>query len=200
MVSRIIDTHIHLFAESHLDDLSWMTADSLLHGNHRLQEYADSVTQSIAGVIFVETDRKSSLTDWVKPIEEFEYISRVCRGVELPEEGTAPGVGKLLVGMVPWAPVLGGRSSLEKYISMLKQSSGSESFSKIKGFRYLVQDKPAGTMVDPNFIDGVRYLGEEGFAFDLGIDTRSGGNWQLEEAITLAENSTNTVFIVSKYC
>jgi L-rhamnono-1,4-lactonase len=199
MVNRILDTHIHLFAKPHLEDLAWMAPDNLLYGNHRLEEYVASVKQPVAGVVFVETDRKSSDTEWSKPIEEFEYVSRVSRGAELPEEGNAQEVGNLLLGIVPWAPVPGGRVALEKYISMLKQSSGSPSFSKVKGFRYLVQDKPKGTMLQSKFIDGIRYLGEQDFAFDLGIDIHSGGIWQLEEAVELAKNASKTVYIVSMW-
>jgi L-rhamnono-1,4-lactonase len=79
------------------------------------------------------------------------------------------------------------------------------SFAKIKGFRYLVQDKPKGTMLTPGFVDGLKWLGRKGFVFDLGVDQHGGGKWQLEEAVEMIEKAHEGVpedekvtFIISK--
>lgn len=197
MPCRIIDTHIHLFAKANLHDLAWMTEDSLLYGNHRLQEYArDSAGFLVKGVVFVESDRKSSASDWQRPVEEYEYVSRVARCCETQQEGPSD-FGHLLVAMVPWAPVIAGKAAMEEYIGSLKRAEPL-SFDKIKGFRYLVQDKPQGTMIKSEFVDGLKVLGEKGYAFDLGIDTRSGGIWQLQEAVQLVRSAPEVVYIVSK--
>jgi L-rhamnono-1,4-lactonase len=62
---------------------------------------------------------------------------------------------------------------------------------KVCGVRYLVQDKPAGVMLKPEFVDGLRWLGREGLAFDLGVDARQGGLHQLREAVEMMERVYN---------
>ncbi|KZF24288.1 hypothetical protein L228DRAFT_259527 [Xylona heveae TC161] len=64
---------------------------------------------------------------------------------------------------------------------------GKDVFGRIKGFRYLVQDKPAGVLLTDEFIEGVKWLGRKGYAFDLGVDQRQGGIWQLHEAVEMLE-------------
>jgi L-rhamnono-1,4-lactonase len=58
---------------------------------------------------------------------------------------------------------------------------------KVCGVRYLVQDKPAGVMLQPQFVEGLRWLGQQGFAFDLGVDARQGGLHQLREAVEMID-------------
>jgi L-rhamnono-1,4-lactonase len=58
-------------------------------------------------------------------------------------------------------------------------------WKKVRGVRYLVQDKPPGTMLEQGFVDGLKWLGSKGFAFDLGVDARQGGLWQLREAVEM---------------
>jgi len=53
----------------------------------------------------------------------------------------------------------------------------------VRGVRYLVQDKPRRTLTEAGFVDGVRWVLERGWVFELGVDVRSGGMWQLEEAV-----------------
>ena len=37
-------------------------------------------------------------------------------------------------------------------------------------------------MLQNGFVEGLRWLGRQRFVFELGVDFRSGGDWQLEEA------------------
>lgn len=60
-----------------------------------------------------------------------------------------------------------------------------EVWAKVRGVRYLVQDKPAGTMLQDGFVGSLRRLGRLGLAFDLGVDARSGGLGQLREAVEM---------------
>lgn len=48
-----------------------------------------------------------------------------------------------------------------------------------------MQDKPRGTMLEEGFVEGVRWVLERGWVFELGIDLRSGGEWQGEEAVEM---------------
>jgi L-rhamnono-1,4-lactonase len=181
----VIDSHVHLFHEEGLDRLAWMTPDHKLYGNHRLQEYArDAVSDQleVQGVIFMETDVQSGLDedDWVFAVEEYAYVSALGDG--------------FIRAMIPWAPVPVGAKGLSKYVDRLKTKG---SYKNVKGFRYLLQDKPSGTMLQQGFIEGLNWLGEQGYTFDLGIDMHSAGVWQLEEFAEVDKRTENVTYIVN---
>lgn len=76
------------------------------------------------------------------------------------------------------APVHHGPTALKLYIarlaalpSLVTLSAPSSPLSLIKSFRYLLEDSPAGFMSSPSFIAGLQYLGSQGFAFDLTVDS-----------------------------
>lgn len=73
---------------------------------------------------------------------------------------------------------------LRAYMAQVRERAG-EAWGKIRGVRYLVQDKAAGTMSGDGFVEGLRWLGREGLVFDLGVDARSGGLGQLREAVEM---------------
>jgi L-rhamnono-1,4-lactonase len=98
-----------------------------------------------------------------------------------------------------------GAEVLERYVGEgEKHAEGS--FGKIRGFRYLVQDKPKGTMLQDGFIEGLRWLGRKGYSFDIGVDQHGAGKWQLEEAVEMIEKAHTGVeedkkvtFIISEF-
>ncbi|KAK9326729.1 hypothetical protein V1520DRAFT_350676 [Lipomyces starkeyi] len=196
----MIDSHVHLFAETHLDQLAWMTTTNPLRSAHRVDEYIDSASPiAVTGIIFIEVDRKHTSTDWSQPIAEYEYICHIIAGTLLPAEGTISNKttsGIPVVGMVPWAPIPFDFSGFEGYVRKLKQSN-SECFKYVKGFRYLVQNDPPGTMLTDNFVSALNWLGLHDFVFDLGIDLRSGGLWQYEEALEMMRRAPNTRYIIN---
>ena len=151
----------------------------------------DSNTASdyyLKGFVFIEADRKSSLDpkDWDHALDEVSFAARIASGKPLPGEGHEPADRDLCLAIIPWAPVPGGPEVLKEYMSKVRERMGSdELFKKVKGVRYLLQDKPAGTMLDDKFVEGVKWLGEQGFLFELAVDARQGGLWQLEEAVKL---------------
>lgn len=139
------------------------------------------------------------------PLKEVEWLKRIALGTPKPGEGHTAEQKNLCLGIVPWAPVPSGAEVLEKYLGEVEKHAG-ESFAKIRGFRYLVQDKPKGTMLQPKFIEGLKLLGRKGYVFDVGVDQRSGGKWQLEEAVKMIELAHEDVkeeekvtFIISKF-
>lgn len=71
-------------------------------------------------------------------------------------------------------------------MGLVRERAG-DVFGLVRGVRYLVQDKPSGTMVGGGFVDALRWLGREGLVFDLGVDARSGGLGQLREAVEMME-------------
>ncbi|KAK9250205.1 hypothetical protein V1507DRAFT_468313 [Lipomyces tetrasporus] len=195
----MIDSHVHLFAGSHLDQLAWMTLDNPLRSPHRVDEYINSSKPiAITGIVFVEVDRKHTSTDWSQPIAEYEYICRIITGKLLSAEGaisnrTAGGIP--VVGMVPWAPIAFDFARFEGYVCKLKQIN-AECFKYVKGFRHLVQNDPRGTMLTDDFISALNWLGSHGFVFELGIDLRSGGLWQYEEAVEMMRRAPDTRYII----
>lgn len=120
----------------------------------------------------------------------------------------------------PQAPVHCGAKALESYIarldalpSLLSLSLASSSLSNgtsgasrpIKSFRYLLQDSPEGFSTSTEFIDGLKYLGANGYAFDMTVDAgpKQRGPEVLEEAITCIskvregqDEATETKFIL----
>lgn len=56
----------------------------------------------------------------------------------------------------------------------------------IKSCRYLVQSSPKGFLLEDKFIDGLKWLGEQGIAFDMTVDAgpHLQGPCVLEEVIS----------------
>lgn len=188
---EIIDSHVHLYPLSEVDTLAWCSKGHPLRGQHSVKQYLEAVKplggQShfrFRGFIFVETDRKSHLDSeagWDDPLKELDWVDRIVQGQPRPDEGHSPEHANLCYAVVLWAPVPLGAQAMSKYYDKIKHRAGNLCHL-VKGFRYLVQDKPSGTMLTNGFVDSLRWMGENGFAFDLGIDVRSGGLWQLNEA------------------
>ncbi|KAL4910783.1 hypothetical protein BDW74DRAFT_2608 [Aspergillus multicolor] len=214
----IVDSHIHLFPESHLPTLAWHTPGSNpLGAQHSVDEYRAATKDhtSLRGFIFLETDRLSSVEEpgpgkhgWGHSLDEVSLLARIASGKPMPGEGHSPDDRKLCLGIVPWAPVPGGPEVLEKYMALAKERVGSdEVWRKVRGVRYLVQDKPAGIMLQPAFIEGLKWLGRNGLTFDLGVDARQGGIWQLEEAAELmrrvydgVEETDRVTIVINHLC
>ncbi|KAI4246620.1 MAG: hypothetical protein LQ352_006368 [Teloschistes flavicans] len=141
----------------------------------------------LRGFIFVETDRKSHIQDevgWDEPLRELDWIKRVADGTPRPGEGHEIQHGRLCLGIVLWAPVPSGAAAMQAFAQKAARRAGS-TWQRVKGFRYLVQDKPRGTMLCDGFVEALRWMGHHKYAFDLGVDTRSGGPWQLDEAVEM---------------
>ncbi|KAJ9252976.1 hypothetical protein DTO207G8_4496 [Paecilomyces variotii] len=201
----IIDSHIHLFPETHLSTLAWHSADNPLGSQYSVDQYriatcstptstSSSSSESgffLRGFIFIETDRLSSIEEssspgWRYALDEVSFLVRVVCGEPLPGEGHSYEDKRLCLGIVPWAPVPAGAETLERYMKLLEERTGKDVFRrKVRGVRYLVQDKPSGTMLREGFVEGLKWLGMKGLVFDLGVDARSGGLWQLREAVEM---------------
>jgi len=193
----IIDSHIHLFPQSELDTLAWNKPSGPLYKQQSLQDYeaATGSPSSLEGFIFLETDRKNDLelgakdgSGWQMPLMEVEWLKRIALGTPKDGEGHTAENKKLCLAIIPWAPLPSGAEILERYVAEV-ESHADGSYTKIRGYRYLVQDKPKGTMLQDGFIEGLQWLGRKGLVFDLGVDQHSGGRWQLEEAVEMIEKA-----------
>lgn len=205
MVIPIIDAHIHLFPKTHLPALTWYSPEHPLASQHCVEEYREAALSSRAqldhdvetqlqGFIFVECDRISSVKEgksgngWINALDEVSLLGRIISDTPVPGEGHRKADGSLCKGFVAWAPVPGGPQSLEKYFDQVRKRTQSELiWKKLCGARYLVQSLPAGAMLHPDFIAGVKWLGKKGFSFDLTVDARSGGLNQLREALEMLQ-------------
>ena len=211
-VFPIIDSHIHLYAETHIPTLAWtgdLPQDHPLKRQKSVEDYrAVSERQSnLLGFVFLETDRKSGLgnTDWEDALKEVDFLVRIATGSPVEGEGHVQDDSKLVLGVVPWAPVPAGTTLLAEYVEKAqKKFSDAGKPNLLKGFRYLVQSRPAGTMLRTEFIEGLRWLGEKGLTFDLGVDARSGGLHQLEEACTMMQrvyaSRSNVKIVINHFC
>ncbi|KAK5048971.1 hypothetical protein LTR84_005393 [Exophiala bonariae] len=208
----IIDSHIHLYAKTHIPTLSWtaeLPEDHPLNRQRSVQDYklVSGKSQNLLGFVFLETDRKSGLgsTDWEDAFKEVDFLVRIATGRPVEGEGHAAEDGRLVLGVVPWAPVPAGVSLLAEYVEKVQSKFLDGGVPNLlKGFRYLVQSRPAGTMMEDGFIDGLKWLGEKGLSFDLGVDARSGGLHQLEEACDMMrqvyESGSNLKIIINHFC
>ncbi|PQE25370.1 amidohydrolase family protein [Rutstroemia sp. NJR-2017a BBW] len=192
----ILDSHIHLFPASELTTLAWAQPSNPLYKQHSLEEYTSataSASSSLEGFIFLETDRINDLSagekdgsGWTHPLQEVSWLKRIALGQPREGEGHTPEHAKLCKAIVPWAPVPSGAEVLERYVERVREEAG-DAWGRVKGFRFLVQDKARGTMLGEGFVEGVKWLGRKGLVFDLGVDLHSGGRWQLEEAAEMME-------------
>jgi L-rhamnono-1,4-lactonase len=177
---RIIDSHIHLFTTADLPHLSWMTADSSLNAAHSQSEYTRSSSYDVSGYIFVETDRSFPLPLTVSPSTLQHPLKEISYALSLYTSSATPA----LLGMIPFAPVPLGSAGMRKWWELVLTLGRRETVEgMVRGVRYLVQDKPRRTLTEAGFVDGVRWVLERGWVFELGVDVRSGGMWQLEEAV-----------------
>lgn len=202
-MKKVIDSHIHLYSETHLQNvIPWIKPGSKLAKNHRLDEYleiAKSSNHKVAGAIFMETDVRNQLNEegWVLPIEEYLYVERTVLNTQLEGEGTASGAN-FIKAIIPWAPIPQGKEEVNKFVNLMRtKSMDANTFNLVKGFRYLLQAKPKGTMLQPKFIESLNWLAEKGYVFDLGLDIRSDGIWHLEEFVQLIKKTKNVRYILN---
>ncbi|KAI1806071.1 hypothetical protein F4811DRAFT_512724 [Daldinia bambusicola] len=95
---------------------------------------------------------------------------------------------------------------MERYLELAEREAGA-SWPKVRGFRYLLQDKPHGTMLQDGFIESLKLLGRRGFVFDLGVDQHNRGRTQLEEVVEMIDRAHDGVpedqrvtFIINHLC
>uniref|UniRef100_A0A093XGE7 L-rhamnono-gamma-lactonase n=1 Tax=Talaromyces marneffei PM1 TaxID=1077442 RepID=A0A093XGE7_TALMA len=216
MTIPIIDSHVHLWTETQLKTLTWHNSNNPLGFQHSAEDYVLSATEQesskyqLQGFVYLEVDRISSVQadddgkGWEHILDEVSFLARIARGTPADGEGHIESHKLLMLGFVPWAPVPGGPAVLETYISLVKGRIASsaarndhkddgEAWKKLRGFRYLVQDKPAWTMLQSDFVEGLKWLGRQRLAFDLGVDARQGGLGQLREAIELIKRVNDGV-------
>lgn len=204
----IIDSHIHLYPGSEASSLAWYDPESSLAGQRSVEEFraAAGSPPNLAGFIMVEADRKNDNSkDWTAPLQEIAWMSRIATGQPRPDEGHSAEDAGLCLALVPWAPMSRGPQELEKYLAEAEKAAGP-AWAKVKGFRYLLQDKPSGTALSDAFIASLKLLGRKGYVFEVGVDQHRRGRSQLEEAVEMidrahegVEEEEKVVFVLSEF-
>ncbi|KAI1355287.1 amidohydrolase [Xylaria sp. FL0043] len=210
----IIDAHVHLYPGSELSTLAWCSPEHPLARQQSVQEYKTaSASAPPSGFVFVETDRKNNLdagvkdgSGWEGPLIEVSWLKRIVMGQPKPGEGHSPEDASLCTAYIPWAPLPSGPAAMDRYIELAKKEA-SESWPKVRGFRYLLQDKPNGTMLQDDFIESLKLLGRKGLVFELGVDQHRRGRAQLEAAVEMIDRAhegvpeeEKVVFILNHMC
>jgi L-rhamnono-1,4-lactonase len=195
----LLDSHIHLFRTEDLSNLAWMTPENPLNSQHSIHEYLSThvhnpTARKPLGFIFLETDRKTNVSattspGWDGPLAEFAFVYNAGAGRDPAYKAVADKV----LGIVPWGPVPGGSTAMYNYIRRLREIAGTERIDLLKGFRYLVQFCPQGVMLDDAFVDSLRWMGQQSYVFELTVDCRSVGLWQLEEAAEMIKKAHKDV-------
>lgn len=195
----IIDSHIHLYPQSEVTTLAWHHPDHPLATQHSIDEFrlattSPSSSTHLSGFIFIETDRKNSNSaDWTAPLQEVAWMRRLATGQPNPGEGHSADDAKLCLGFVPWAPMPLGPEQLGKYLEAAEKEAGPVAWGKMKGFRYLLQDKPNGVGLGEGFIQSLKVLGRKGYVFDVGVDQHRRGRIQLEEVVEMIDRAHDGV-------
>ncbi|KAF9882123.1 amidohydrolase [Colletotrichum karsti] len=212
----IVDSHIHLYPETEIETLAWATPENPLAKQHSVSDYntATGKPANLKGFIFLETDRKHDLeagvrdaSGWEFPLMEVSWLRRIAEGKPRDGEGHSDEDKDLCLGIIPWAPLPSGPAAMEKYLDHVKEVAGENVWPKIRGFRYLLQDKPHGTGLTEDFIGSLKLLGRLGYVFDLGVDQHRRGNKQLDEALEIISRAHEGVsedekvtFIINHLC
>lgn len=216
---RVLDSHVHLWPAETANEAghSWMPPGMLiakeqLPTDYLRATYSGNLEVDVQGLVFIETDVKydtssDDLSTWAKaPLEEISFVRRIVEG-EYGDEAS-----RLIVGIVPWAPMDQSPSVLDQYLDVAAKWAAEATWTRVKGFRYLVQsivdqDRFKALVLGRDFLSNLKALGKRGFSFDIGVDQRSGGSWQLElmaESMELAhsdvEEDDKITFIINHLC
>ena len=139
-------------------------------------------------------------------------MRRVAEGAPAAgaDEGFAPADSALLAGVVAWAPLRVPAAVFRLYLGLAERVAGREAWGRVVGFRCLLQGmrgegEMRGVALGEAWVGNLVGLGSgrggRGWAFDVGVDSRSGGVWQVEVAAEMVERvraeGGRTVFVIS---
>ena len=216
---RIVDSHIHLWPEETANENghSWMAPGHPLAKPHLPADYRKASSQvetpsAPYGAVYIETDVRyetptRDVAIWAKgPLAEIKFLRDIVEGRYGEHHQD------LLLGLVAWAPMDQPTDVLERYLHLAEEIAGPATWKRIKGFRFLLQFIPDKQKFDrlvysDDFMSNLKTLGRRRFSFDVGVDQRSGGTWQLEsfaKAMNLAHKDVKeddkVAFVVNHLC
>jgi L-fuconolactonase len=165
----IVDTHLHLWDLNRFR-LPWIRKDSPLARSFVMKDYLTATAGlHVVSAVYMEVDVEVG-----QQRAEAEYVFDICRQNNTPMK----------------AAVISGRPAADDFRAYLE---GFKRSPYLKGVRQVLHgdSTPAGFCLAPNFVRGIRLLGEMGLSFDLCM--RSG---ELADGIKLIEACPNTRFIL----
>lgn len=168
----ILDTHQHLWDLERFR-LLWLTGDSPLNRSYLPEDYNEATAGlGVERTIYMEVD-----VDPEQHVAESDYVVDLCkRG--------APEGGPRMV-----AAVIGGRPDSPEFPDYLDRAARS---AYVKGIRQVLHGStPPGHCLRPEFVRGIRQLGERGLSFDLCMRASD-----LSDALRLVETCPGTRFIL----
>lgn len=167
--SLIIDTHQHLW-DLGSQKLPWLgDAPALLRKNYRTEEYRAATAGLNVRAVYMEVDvAESTLAN------EAEFILALAAAGQTPTR----------------AAVIGGRPDAPDFPAYVKHFAKQAAF---KGVRRVLHSPatPPGYCLKPEFVRGVRLLGEQGKGFDLCMRAP-----ELMDAAKLTELCPGTRFVL----
>ena len=220
----IVDSHVHLWPSTAANAAGhgWMSEGDMLAKQHILSDYLHAAHQDpddtssvhVQGVVYLETDRRleeftgQPLLEWARqPTEEIEFLRSIV------ERQYGENDSKLLLALVPWAPLNRGREVFREWLEHVQMTAGPTTWRRIKGFRFLLQaitDQAEfkNLVYSSDFISILKSFRGHGrnFSFDVGIDQHSGGVWQLETFANVigkvhsgVDEEEKVIFILSEW-
>jgi L-fuconolactonase len=158
-----IDSHQHFWKYNSVRD-SWITQEMGILRKDFLPGDLQPLLQrnKFDGCVAVQSDQSENETDFLlKLASSFDFIK----------------------GIVGWINLKA--HDLDERLEYYKQ------FSKLKGFRHIVQDERKGFLLDPEFIAGVKALSSFDFTYDLLIR-----HHQLDEALKFVQSLKGVKIVV----
>ncbi len=163
----VIDTHQHLWDLSRLR-LPWLAGAGKLNRSYLMSDYLEAAAGlGIVKAVYMEVAVAEEML-----VQEAEWVIEIC------QQGDSPTV----------AAVIGGRPAapdFREYVFRFKDSPF------VKGIRHILPGDQATLWESPEFIRGIRLLGQIGWSFDLCLPARL-----LEQAIRLVDRCPETRFVL----
>jgi L-rhamnono-1,4-lactonase len=196
---KIIDSHVHLWpaAAANFQSHAWMTADHPLAKGYSISDYVHAINEdkhndyTVTGFVYVETDRRTIDSSDIK-IRTSEHLKELSFLRKIIETTLDNDTQCSISGIVAWAPLDGGPYQFQEYIEAAQEEAGALVWSKVKGFRYLLQDiKNEENFLElsesNDVVEIFKIMGKNQWSFDIGVDQRQGGSWQLQLMFDLIE-------------
>lgn len=164
----VVDSHVHIWD---LDKLQppWLAGAGELNQNARWQEYKQAAAGiDVVKAVYLEIDAAPSQFE-----QEAKLAIELCRDP-----------GNVFAGAV-----IGGRPADDGFAAYIEPLAKEPA---VKGVRQVLHGStPAGTCLEPNFVRGIRKLGELGLSFDLCMR-----HADIPDAATLVRNAPDTSFVL----
>lgn len=164
----ILDPHQHLWDLTRLR-LDWLGSDSPINRSYIMSDYM----LASEGLNVVKTIYMEVAVDHSQHVAEAKYALGLCAAADNPMSGA----------------VIGGLPASDHFTAYIGQFEGDP---YLKGARQTLHgDMPAGFCLNPDFVHGVRMLGEKRLRFDICIRPE-----ELLDAASLIDLCPETAFVL----